>query len=91
MNVECDEILDNWKMSSQSLNNKERYFLDLLNNNLNFIELTYSKGGLWLKFFDYSNSLYARAVRAITNYILIRKYQLRFFLQKFFCVLINSI
>jgi len=46
MNVECDEILDNWKMSFQSLNNKERYFLDLLNNNLNFIELTYSKGGL---------------------------------------------
>ena len=74
MNVECDEILDNWKMSSQNLNNKERYFLDLLNDNLNSIELTYSKGELWLKFFDYSNSLYARAIRAITNYIPIGKY-----------------
>jgi len=46
MNVECDEILNNWKMSSQGLYNKGRYFLGLFNDNLNSIELTYSKGGL---------------------------------------------
>ena len=62
MNVECDEILNNWKMSFQGLNNKGRYFLDLFNDNLNSIELTYSKGGLQLKFFNYSNSLYARTI-----------------------------
>jgi len=42
-------------MTFQALDNKERYFLDLLDNNLNSMKLTYSKGGLWLKFFGYFN------------------------------------
>jgi len=66
-------------MTFQAPYNKERYFLDFLDDDLNSIELTYSKGGSWLKFFGYSNSLYTRAIRAITNHTFIKEYQLRFF------------
>ena len=67
-------------MTFQASDNKGRYFLDLLDNDLNLIELTYSKGELWLKFFNYSNPLCARAIRAITNHAPIREYHLIFFL-----------
>ena len=40
-----DEILNNWKMAFQASDDKGSYFLDLLDNNLNSIELTYSKEG----------------------------------------------
>ena len=36
-------------MNFQASDKKERNFLDLLDNNLNIIELIYSKGGSWLK------------------------------------------
>ena len=39
---------------------------------------------MWLKFFGYSNSLYVRVTRAITNYALINEYRLRFFPQEDF-------
>jgi len=42
---EYDEILNNWKITFQASDNKERYFLDLLDDDLNPIELSYSKGG----------------------------------------------
>jgi len=61
-------------MTFQVSDDKEKYFLDLLNNDLNSIEPTYSKRGSWLKFFGYSNSLYTRATRAITNHALIGEY-----------------
>ena len=80
----CNEILNNWKMTFQVSDDKEKYFLDFLNNDLNSIEPTYSKRGSWLKFFGYSNSLYTRATRAITNHALIGEYWLRFFLQEEF-------
>ena len=70
----CNEILNNWKMTFQASDDKGRYFLDLLDNILNFIELAYFKGGLWLKFFGCSNSLYARATRAIINHTPIKEY-----------------
>jgi len=71
---ECIKILNHWKITFQALDNKERYFLDLLNNDLNSIELTYTKGESWLKFFVHSNLLCTRAIRAITNHAPIREY-----------------
>ena len=58
---------------------KENQFLDLLDNDNNIIELSYVKGGLWLKTFGHLNSLYACATRAITNHAPISEYRLRFF------------
>ena len=69
---------------SQSSDAKERQFLELLNNDLHFIELSYSKKGLWLKFFNHSNLLCTRVSRAIINYALIEEYCLRFFPQEEF-------
>ena len=66
----------------QVLDDKERYFLDLLDDDLKSIEPTYSKEWLWLHFFDHSNSLCTRAIRAITNHTSIGEYQLRFFPQE---------
>ena len=66
-------------MMFQASDTKGGHFLDLLNNNLQFIESTYSKGGSWLRFFGHSNSLYARATRAIVNHMPTVEYQLRFF------------
>ena len=66
-------------MTFQASDNKGRNFLELLDDNLNIIEPSYSKGGSWLKFFGHSNSLCARAMRAIVNHTPIGEYQLRFF------------
>ena len=66
-------------MTFQASNNKGRNFLELLDDNLNIIELSYSKGRSQLKLFSYSNSLCVRATRAIVNHTPIGKYQLRFF------------
>ena len=63
---------------------KGKQFLDLLDNNLNIIESLYIKGEPWIKHFGHSNLLYVRAMRAITNYALIREYHLRFFLEEDF-------
>jgi len=56
-----------------------RQFLDLVDDNLNIIEPSYTKGGPWLQFFGHSNLFCAYAMRAITNHALIGKYRLRFF------------
>jgi len=63
---------------------KSKHFLDLVNNDNNIIELSYIKGSSWLKYFGYSNSLCARASKAITNHILTGEYRLRFFLRENF-------
>jgi len=76
---ESNDILKVWKMTFQASDIKGNQFLDLLNDNNNIIELTYIKGGLWLKVFSHSNSLCARATRAITNHAPTGKYRLRFF------------
>ncbi len=44
-------------MKFQALDDKERNFLELLNDNLNTNELIYSKGESWLKHFKHSNLL----------------------------------
>jgi len=66
-------------MLFQAADSKERYFLDLLDDNLNPIELLSTKGGPWLQYFGHSNMLCTHASWAITNHAPIGKYQLRFF------------
>jgi len=63
-------------MTFQASDLKEKQFLNLIDSNENILELSYIKGGSWLKFFSHSNSLYARAMRTITNYALIGKYNI---------------
>ena len=63
----------------QVLDFKERNFLDLFDNDNSPTKPTYMKGGSWLKYFGHSNSLCARATRAITNHAPIGEYHLRFF------------
>ena len=66
-------------MTFQVSDGKGRHFFDLVNNYLETIELSYTKGGPWLQSFGHSNSLCTRATRAITNHALIGGYRLRFF------------
>ena len=61
-------------MTFQASNIKHHYFMDLLNENSNPIELCAAKYGLWLKFFGYSNSLYTKAIRTIVNHAPIGEY-----------------
>ena len=42
---ECDNIIKNWKMTFQVLDLKGHYFLDLVDNDNNPIELSYTNGG----------------------------------------------
>ena len=76
---ESDNILNTWKMTFQASDLKEKQFLNLLDGDDNIIELSYVKGGSWLKSFSHSNSLCAQATRAITNHAPIGEYRLRFF------------
>ena len=62
----------------QASDGKGNHFLDLLDDDFNPIKLSYTKGGPWLQVFGHSNSLCARATRAITNHTPIGEYQLRF-------------
>jgi len=66
-------------MIFQASDVKEQNFLNLLNDDLKPIELSNSKERPWLKFFRHSNSLCARASRAIVNHASIGEYRLRFF------------
>jgi len=77
-------------MIFQISNLKENYFLNLLDDDYLPIKPTYMKSDLWLKLIDYSNSLYTRVIRAITNYMLIEEYQLRFFPKENFNCLYKS-
>ena len=75
----CNNIANRWKMTFQASDLKGKHFLDLLDSDDNIIELSYIKGGSWLKHFSHSNSLCARALRVITNYAPVGEYRLRFF------------
>ena len=72
----AQEHLDNLFQASDS---KGKHFLDLVDGDDNPIEPSYTRGGSWLKFFGHSNSLCARASRAITNHAPIGEYRIRFF------------
>ena len=61
-------------MTFQALDNKDQNFLELVNDKNNPLELTYFKGGIWLKYFGHLNSLCTRATRTIINHIPINEY-----------------
>ena len=82
--INSDNIISQWKMTLQVSDRKERNFLDLVDNDYSDIELSYTKGGPWLQAFGHSNSLCARATRAIMNHAPIGEYCLRFFPSKDF-------
>jgi len=71
-------------MNFQVLDLKGKQFLNSLNDDLIDIKLLYTKEGPQIKYFGHSNSLYTRAIKAITNHTPIGEYQLRFFLRKEF-------
>ena len=77
--MDSDDIINQWKMMFQASDGKGKQFLDLLDDDLNTIEPSYTKDGLWLKVFGHSNSLCAHATRAITNHGPTGKYWLWFF------------
>ena len=56
---ECDGIVNEWKMIFQASDDKGRNFLDLVDDDNNPLELSYSKGSTWLQYFGHSNSLCA--------------------------------
>jgi len=66
-------------MTFQASDIKEQNFLELLDDENNPLELSYSKDGTWLKYFGHSNSLCARSSRTIINHTPIEEYCLRFF------------
>ena len=76
---ECNNITNRWRIIFQVSDLKGKHFLNLIDSDDNIIEPSYIKGSSWLKFFGHSNSLCARASRAITNHALISEYRLRFF------------
>jgi len=55
--TDSDDIIKQWKMHFQASDGKGNNFMDLLNDDFNIIELSYTKGGLWLQAFGHSNSL----------------------------------
>jgi len=87
---DCNNLINYCKMTFQALDNKEHNFLKLLDDEDKSLELAYSKSGMWLKYFGHSNSLCARASRAIVNHAPIREYRLRFFLHEEFKCLCNN-
>jgi len=58
---------------------KEKNFLDLKDDGNSPIIPLCSKDGIWLKHFNFSNSLYTCVTRLITNHTLISEYRWRFF------------
>ena len=87
---DSDNIIKQWKITFQALDGKGNHFLDLLDNDFNIIEPSYSKDGPWLQAFGHSNSLCTHATRAITNHAPIGEYRLRFFPDKDFSYPCNN-
>ena len=71
---ECNDLVNRWKMTFQVLDSKGKHFLDLVDGDENTLEPSYIKGSSWLKYFGHSNTLCARASRAITNHAPIGEY-----------------
>ena len=88
--IDSEDIINQWKMTFQASDGKDKQFLDLLDDDFNLIEPSYTKGGPWLQVFGHSNSLCAHAMRAITNHAPIGEYRLRFFPNKDFSCPCNN-
>ena len=65
---DSNDIINQWKMTFQASEGKSKQFLNLLDDDLNATEPSYTKGGLWLQMFGHSNLLCARTTRAIINH-----------------------
>ena len=77
--VDCNDIINTWKMTFQASDGKGHQLLNLVDNNFNAIKSSYTKGGPWLQLFGHSDLLCAHATRAINNHTQIGKYWLIFF------------
>jgi len=85
--TDSNNIINQWKTMFQTSDGKGKHFLDLLDDDFNPIELSYTKDSPWLQAFGHSNSLCAYAMRAITNHAPIGENRLRFLPNMdFFCV-----
>ena len=71
-------------MTFQASDLRWHQFLKLIDNENNLIEPSYMNSGLYLKYFEHSNSLCTRAMKAIVNHAPIGEYKVRFFLRKEF-------
>jgi len=81
---ESDSYINNWQLSFHMSDLREKYFFNLIDDNLNSIIQTYIKEGPWLKYVGHFNSLYIRVTRVIINHASNSKYYLRFFLNQDF-------
>ena len=78
-------------MTFQALDQKGWQFLELVDNDDNPIELSYTNGESWLKFIGHSNSLCVRAMRAIVNYAPTGEYKLHFFPKREFQISVRTL
>jgi len=88
--TDSNDIIKQWKMRFQASDGKGNNFMDLLNDDFNIIELSYTKREPWLQAFGHLNSFCTRATRAITNHMPIGEFCLRFFLNEDFKCLYNN-
>ena len=72
--ADSDNYINLWKMTFQASDEKGKQFYDLVDDNLEIIELSYTKESSWLQSFGHSNLLCVRATRAITNHVPIGEY-----------------
>jgi len=56
---DSDELINLWKMMFQASDGKGKNFLELLDDDLNVIQPSYTEGGPWLQLVSHSNSLCA--------------------------------
>ena len=77
MNLRCFSYLTNH--GNQSYCRPNSYLSNYLCSDVELIKPLYTKGGLWIKQFSFSNLLCAQATWAITNHAPIGEYRLRFF------------
>jgi len=76
---ECNNILHEWQESFTDNPKKGQYFLSFENEKQQVIKPTYAKGGSWLPFIGFTNSLCARFTHMTTGHAPIGEYRQRFF------------
>lgn len=76
---ECNDLSSQWRMFFQATDKKGLNFLDLRDGKNNIIEPYYKNRGPWLSQFGFSNSMYTRMTRLITNHAPIGDYRRHFF------------
>ena len=76
---ECDNILYEWQESFANSLKKGQCFLDFEDEKQQVIKPTYTKGGSWLPFIGFKNSLCTRFTCMTTGHAPIGEYRQRFF------------